>query len=111
MKRLIIGNAFSLQMLDLKRVSTLKVEPLSIDEVKRLIKDTDVVLSAIGHIDTANVVGKILQSDKVYFDRASISLDKDTSLIVAQLTGGRLPEGAKELPPGFKLVFVKVTLE
>ena len=38
------------------------------------------------------------------------NLKKGDTLYVAQLTGGRLPEGATELPEGFSFKFLKVEL-
>lgn len=92
-----ISNAFSLQMVADNLPCNIKVE--EIDTIKGLQLE-----SAIGHADTASVLG---------FDcnRINIKLQKGDSLIVAQLLGGRLPEGAKTLPDGFKFKFVKVTIE
>ncbi len=65
--------------------------------------------SAVGHLDTANVLSDIL-SKSLACDRVSIKLNCGNSLIVAQLVGGRLLEGSTTLPPGFTFKFVKVTL-
>ena len=93
-----LGNAFSLQMLsvfpaqiNVREVA--KSEALSADNV-----------SVVGHPDTARVLG-------VHFNRASIRLEKGDVLYVAQLIGGRLPEGATVLPDGFTFKFLKVTIE
>ncbi|WP_096231548.1 DUF1874 domain-containing protein [Thermoanaerobacterium sp. RBIITD] len=48
--RTILGNAFSLQMLDLQRKSNVEVTPLTLDEVKNLLSEGFV--SAVGHQDT-----------------------------------------------------------
>ena len=94
-----ISNAFSLQM-----VSETKYQ-LNIEEISKDFFDEikDKALSCIGHEDTAN----LLQVD---FNRTNISLLKGDILYVAQLTGGRLPEGATELPEGFSFKFLKVEL-
>lgn len=60
-------------------------------------------MSVVGHPDTARVLG-------VPFNRASIHLEKGDVLYVAQLVGGRLPEGATKLPDGFTFKFLKVTI-
>lgn len=92
-----IASSFSLQMLsDLTTVNNLKVEP-----VNGFPKDC---LSAVGHQDTANILG-------VPFNRANLKIDKGDELYVAQLIGGRLPEGSTTLPPDFKMVFLKVTIQ
>ena len=39
-----------------------------------------------------------------------ITLDKGDELFVAQLQGGRLPEGSTTLPEGFSFKFLKVIL-
>ena len=87
-----VSNAFSLQMLDkegaLVRVGTVSSFP---NDAK----------SIIGHEDTARVLG-------VDCNRENVTLKEGDILYVAQLTGGQLPEGCKELPEGFKFKFFKV---
>lgn len=87
-------NAFSLQMVD---------TPCSVD-----FQDVDSLptglTSAIGHADTAAVLG-------VQANRVNVHLSKGDTAYVAQLMGGRLPEGATTLPDGFKFKFVKVTVK
>ena len=97
-----IANAFSLQML--KEFNA----QVSIEEIAPSDVPADVE-SAIGHTDTAAVVSSILDFE-VSANRASISLGTDDVLYVAQLTGGRLPEGSTTLPEGFSLKFLKVTV-
>lgn len=89
-----LANAFSLQMLEDLNCK------INIKEVKALPSG---LTSAIGHQDTANVLG-------VEMNRVSISLKKGDILYVAQLVGGRLPEGSTTLPDGFTFKFVKVTI-
>lgn len=59
------------------------------------------LVSAIGHADTARVLG-------VPMNRVNITLKKGDVAFVAQLQGGRLPEGSTTLPEGFSFKFVKV---
>lgn len=104
---LYLSNAFSLQMLSLDTPSTVRVEPLTLDEVKNML--TNGFTSAIGHADTANVLTNMLSVD-VPMNRISVSLTPQDTLIVCQVVGGRLPEGATTLPQCVTLKFVKVTL-
>ena len=62
------------------------------------------LVSAIGHQDTANVLG-------VPMNRLNVSLSKGDVAYIAQLQGGRLPEGATTLPNGFTFKFIKVSIE
>lgn len=59
--------------------------------------------SCVGHADTAAVLG-------VPFARLSVTLAPGDTLFVAQLTGGRLPEGATTLPPGAAFAWCLVRL-
>lgn len=99
-----LTNAFSLQMLPLSQEALVRVEPIDTPE----LVNTEFV-SAIGHADTAAVVADILGVD-VPANRVNVSLGQGDTLIVAQLLGGRLPEGATKLPEGFSIKFVRVTL-
>ena len=89
-----ICNAFSLQMV--------KEFPCTIDfeEVKELPHGLE---SAIGHADTARVLG-------FPCNRINVSLEKGDSVYIAQLVGGRLPEGATALPEGFAFKYLKATV-
>ena len=93
-----VGNAFSLQMVS-SFPTTVKVEECSKDET--LSPDN---VSVVGHQDTANVLG-------VKFNRVSVKLAKGDVLFVAQIVGGRLPEGCTTLPDGYSFKFLKVTVE
>ena len=88
-------NAFSLQMLpDFNcQVSFKEVESLP-----------EGLTSAIGHQDTANVLG-------VPMNRVNVKLQHGETAYVAQLVGGRLPEGSTTLPDGFSFKFIKATVE
>jgi len=59
--------------------------------------------SAVGHPDTAAVIG-------VECKRVNVSLNAGDEVVVAQLQGGRLPEGATTLPEGFSFKWLKVTI-
>ncbi len=60
--------------------------------------------SAVGHPDTARVLG-------VQYNRCNVSLKYGDMIVVAQLQGGRLPEGATTLPEGcsFKYFTILIT--
>lgn len=93
MRETFLLNAFSLQMIDVPASVTF-------EEVESLPEG---LTSAIGHADTAAVLG-------VPMNRVNVKLNKGDVAYVAQLTGGRLPEGSTTLPEGFKFKFIKVTV-
>ncbi len=84
-------NAFSLQMLEGDAT-------VRFSEVNSLPEG---LTSAIGHADTARVLG-------VPMNRVNVTLQKGDVAYVAQLQGGRLPEGSTTLPEGFSFKFFKV---
>lgn len=86
-------NAFSLQMIDTPCT-------VSFEEVETVPSD---LTSAVGHQDTANVLG-------VPMNRINVHLGKGDTAYVAQLQGGRLPEGSTTLPEGFNFKYIKVTV-
>lgn len=86
-------NAFSLQMVKTPCV-------IHVEEVSSLPEG---LTSAIGHADTAAVLG-------VEMNRVNVSLGVDDVAYVVQLQGGRLPEGSTTLPEGFSFKFLKVTV-
>jgi len=94
-----LTNAFSIQMLP--GPTTVRFEEIDTTEVP-----TDVV-SAVGHADTAAVLTNMLGFE-VPENRTFVKLEEDTELFVAQLVGGRLPEGSTTLPEGFKFKFFRV---
>lgn len=99
-----LGNAFSLQMLNLQKQARVLVTPVTSDKVANADFE-----SVVGHADTAAVLTDMLQRP-VSCNRTSVRLQDGDVLFVAQVTGGRLPEGATQLPEGFSLTFLKVEL-
>lgn len=97
----ILANAFSIQMLTGSGLA-------NFEEIQPNDIPNDVV-SAIGHQDTAMVLSNLLGFE-VPVNRINVVLDHDTELYVAQLMGGRLPEGCTQLPDGFSFKFYRVTL-
>ena len=102
-----ISNSFSLQMLNHEHVSYVEVTPIEIEEVKKLISKC--FISTIGHPDTARLLTTLLGTHMPY-DRINIKLNLEDVLIVAQVVGGRLPEGCTTLPEGIEIKFFKVCL-
>lgn len=99
-----ISNAFSLQMINLEEAKNLRVEKVNPEEIP------ENVVSCIGHADTAKVASEILGRE-IAMNRISVHLGDGDTLYVAQIVGGRLPEGATSLPEGFSLTFLKVNVE
>ena len=100
MKKYLV-NAFSIQMLQ-------KGGLVRFDEIAPEDIPADVV-SAVGHADTAAVLTNML-GFPVPMNRAFVTLEPDTEIYVAQLVGGRLPEGATTLPEGYGFRFYRVTI-
>ena len=98
-----IGNAFSLQMLDSFPASVV-VEEIAPQDIP------EDVISVFGHSDTAAVVSSIVGRNFPY-NRVNVSLGDGDELYVAQIMGGRLPEGSTSLPAGFTLKFLRVTVK
>lgn len=64
--------------------------------------------SYIGHADTAAVISDVLGVD-LPMNRQSVTLERDETVIVAQYTGPRLPEGSTRLPEGATITFWQVS--
>ena len=103
----ILSNAFSLQMLGEKESATLKVLEVSRNFVSAQLAKG--FISAVGHADTAAVISSTLGVD-VEMNRVNVTLTENTDLYVAQVTGGRLPEGCVTLPEGITIKFYLVKL-
>jgi hypothetical protein len=96
---MIVVNAVSLNMIPPSfRDGGIIFRRLSVDEARRLVREAAQVVSAIGHADTARVVGRELGIE-LSADRRNVQLGDELTL-VAQYVGPRLPEGATELPAG-----------
>lgn len=106
-------NAFSLQMVlsQLKNPGDsvlVRVTALTKDEAAMVLKEADFT-SAIGHADTAAVVSDALQVN-AECNRCFVTLNNGDVCVVAQVKGGRLPEGATKLPEGMDLGWYFVEL-
>jgi hypothetical protein len=106
-----IANAFSLQMLTSDEVSITvgpAVGPQAIKSI--LLGEQEITLqSAIGHADTAAVVSADLGVE-LPMARVNVQLHPGDELLVAQVIGGRLPEGCKTLPDGVRIVYRVVSV-
>lgn len=101
-----IANAFSLQMLP--QGLQIWVTDKNPAEVSRACRDVPWT-SIVGHADTAAIISGQLGFE-VPHNRININLQPGDTLYVGQLTGGRLPEGATELPEGFRLEWRRVDI-
>ena len=104
MNKILISNAFSLNML-MSMTSTIQTEELTIPQTVEALGNG--FESAMGH--STELVSSILGMD-IPQNRTSNKIDNGESVIVAQYVGPRLPEGAVELPEGASLKFIKVTV-
>lgn len=106
--KITLTNAFSLNMLAID--CQLDIATLAVDDV-RLILDQFPWVSAIGHADTAAMVGNLLELRReVTCNRVTVSIKPGDVVIVAQYTGPRLPEGTTVLPEGSQIVFKRVVV-
>jgi hypothetical protein len=130
-----IGNAFSLNMVANIGQHSLKVTPVSLEQVKLLIVAAAVdggaysgvplqhnIIPAIGHVNTAAIVDNLLgigvtgtPGTGVHFTtfggRVSVSLEIGDGLLVAQYVGPRLDEGATSLPDGAKIEWFAIGVD
>lgn len=91
-----VNNAFSLQML--QKDCNLKIKHIS---KKEFNKAKQKAVSVVGHEETARIL-------KLKYNRTDITLCPGDTLYVAQLVGGRLPEGCTKLPAGYTFKYLKV---
>ena len=92
-----IGNAFSLGMVPRYLLGAVRLSACG-------EPDTAGLTSCVGHADTAAVLG-------VAMARISVTLQAGDVLYVAQLRGGRLPEGCTTLPEGFGFDWIRVEVQ
>lgn len=95
-------NAFSLQMV--ADNADIRKRKVSTEEAASLVKDAE---SAIGHADTAYLVGKQLGRE-VSCNRVNVSLKSGDAIVVAQYRGPRLAEGTTVLPEGAVIEYFTV---
>lgn len=112
--KIILANAFSLQMITsiIEDTPLVQFRAMELDEVKDVVEfagTRGILTNAIGHADTAHIVGNMIGATLVP-NRINVALDENTTIIVAQVIGGRLPEGCTTLPEGTKIKFIEVSL-
>lgn len=108
--RVVIANAFSLNMLDLGVGATdLQVCRVPPEYIRMGIEEAGGFASIVGHVGTAAIFSSLLGLD-VTCDRATFTLEEDVALFVGQYKGPRLPEGATTLPEGAKVEWAMVTI-
>ena len=106
---MVVANAISLNMLPPEVHSGgIIFRRIGLEEAQRLVREADTVVSAIGHADTACLVGAQLGVE-LAADRRTVTLG-DELMLVAQYIGPRLPEGATELPSGARIEYFLVRL-
>ena len=101
-------NAFSIQMISAMNEASVSFKKISTEQAKNLFADG--VDSFIGHTDTATVVGSLLGME-IPAQRRFGSLAVGETAVVAQVIGGRLPEGCTTLPEGMSIQFFQVTIQ
>ena len=107
--KILLGNAFSLNMVNTENMVNIRVMKLENYEVRPMIAGFGGIDSCVGHEDTAAVFSQILGID-VPVNRATISLFRGDQMIVGQYIGPRLPEGAKTLPQGAEVNWLLVSI-
>lgn len=101
-------NAFSIQMVAALNEASVSFKKISVEQAKNLLNND--IDSYIGHADTAVVVGNLLGMD-VPAQRRFGTLVPGETAVVAQVLGGRLPEGCTVLPDGMSIQFFQVAVQ
>ena len=109
-----LTNAFSINMLP-KRHNKVEMVPITVNKVKEYLATADDWVSAIGHADTAALVGNLLGIE-VPCNRTTVKFalgewGESAKMIVAQYSGPRLSEGSSVLPEGATIEFWWVWME
>lgn len=103
-KASILTEEFGIDMLDLTTKHTIRITPVSPDEVRNVGFRSTVRTQA-----AAKVLSAVLGTNvTVEPEKMDLSRQKWRTLYVAKLSGGRLPEGATRLPEGFSYSFFRV---
>lgn len=101
-------NSFSIQMVAALDEASVSFKKISVEQAKNLLADG--VDSFVGHADTATVVGGLLGME-IPCQRRFGMLTAGETAVVAQVLGGRLPEGCTTLPEGMTIQFFQVTVQ
>lgn len=100
-----ILNAFSLNMIT-ELPASIHIKELSLDEAKIEAKNR---ISAVGHKDTASIFSSILDIN-VAFNRTSVIINKNSTVLIGQYYGPRLAEGVTTLPENATIKWLLVTI-
>ena len=115
-------NAFSLNMMTILHALTVTIKKLTLEEAKNLLAPeghlAPETICAIGHVDTAAVVGDLLglpEEDVARMveaakARPTVKMVSGDKAVVAQYIGPRLPEGTTTLPEGARIEFFLVQI-
>lgn len=101
-------NAFSIQMVAGLDEASVSFKKISVEQAKNLLAGE--VDSYVGHVDTATVISGLLGME-IPAQRRFGSLAVGETALVAQVIGGRLPEGATTLPDGMTIQFFQVAVQ
>lgn len=94
-----VVNAFSANMLPAGYTLTVRFTPLSVGEAR---VRPELLISAIGHADTAQLFSALLGRD-LAVNRETLTVADGDRLLLGQYRGPRLPEGAATLPDGARV--------
>jgi len=108
MKKIIVTNGFSINMLSPGDAARLTIQPISREVARDMLTGSE-FLSIIGHKDLAEVVSSDL-GVKITANRVTYTVDGKTAMLICQYRGERLPEGAKKLPKGSNVDYYYVAL-
>lgn len=103
---MLLLNAFSLNMVA-AMPADIHVSEIPLDEARTVLADD--IESAVGHADTAAVLGSQLGM-AVPANRVNVSLSQGDTAIIGQYRGPRLPEGTTTLPDGATIQWLRVTI-
>lgn len=89
---------------------TLRIAPVGAEEVGAGLARGD-VMSAVGHADTANLIGALVGAPCAATRISVPALQAGDRHLLALYQGPRLPEGATTLPEGASLAFYEMRAE
>lgn len=107
--RTYLSNAFSINMLE-RANQRVHLVPVSVEEARAHLQWPEGFTCAIGHADTAHVVGSDLDLELAAC-RMDVQLRRGDILVIAQYRGPRLPEGATVLPADAVIEYWAVDVE
>jgi hypothetical protein len=118
MKKIILANAFSLNMVEMSYQKDIRITEVAADMVAiEFCHQYEEKINCIGHADTDTIVRGMLikaypscEKNLPLGERKTIVLDESATMYVAQYSGPRLPEGATQLPEGADIKFYAVQI-